>query len=150
MFHNHKEQIKISKMKLFKTIALVACVILGFFACNNNDPKAKEKQLETSVLALHDSTMAQMETLANMQESVKKIITADSTKAKEGSQVLNSLADADNAMMDWMNNYDGKYIDAGHTHEEVMTYLTKQKTSIEAAQKKMNEGISQSKKFVNP
>ena len=128
-----------------------ALVLISFFAlliACGHDPKKEEHALNETVMALHDSTMAQMETLMSMQEQIKKAMQTDSSQKPKADSLVYALGAADNAMMDWMSDFDAKYIDAGHTHEEVMKYLEEQKKAIVQVKEQTDLSIKNAKMFV--
>lgn len=111
---------------------------LIFTSCNN--PKQQQEDLQNSVIAVHDSVMADMGKLMEKKAQLNGIMShldslkisrpaLDTAKLKvEFNQTIEQLASADDQMMDWMHGFNPDY--SGKSHEEVMTYLNDQKAKI--------------------
>jgi hypothetical protein len=130
-----------------KKILLLISALVFVWACGN-DLKKEESNLADAINALHDSTMQQMETLMTMQEQIKTAMKTDSSQKTTADSLVYSLGAADNAMMDWMKDFDPAYISAGHTHEEVMKYLKAQQESILKVKEQTDLSINNTKLFL--
>ncbi len=134
-------------------------VAMAFTACNNNNPKKEQQDLQKAVIATHDTLMTEMGTLMEKKMAVDKILDAiDSLKAKnleldtakvrtDLTQLKTDLAVADEQMMTWMHNFDADY--EGKSHEEIMIYLNDQKDKINVVEKSFKSVIIKSDSIIN-
>lgn len=126
---------------------------LGFSACTNS-AKQQQEDLQTAVIAIHDTVMMDMGTLTEKRMQIDDILKRlDSLKVKNPeldtaktrndlTQVKTDLAAADEEMMDWMHHFDPDY--TGKSHEEVMTYLNQEKEKINKVEKSFKNVIIKS------
>lgn len=136
-----------------KLLAFLLPAGLFFIACEN--PKAKQDKLQAEVLAQHDVVMARMDeinesqtTLAEIKANFKNIPNADTLALQKTIDSLKGkLKEADDAMMDWMHNFNPDY--EGMSHEQVMEYLGKQHIAIDSVQILFEQSLSKSKEITS-
>jgi len=117
-------------------------------------------RLETEVMALHDRVMPRTDELIDLKSQVSARLNALDSLAKtgqlppdrearrrEGLAVSLALTEADNAMSDWMNQYNA---DSLKTLDEAgaEAYLLGEKKKIEAVQKQYDTSIERAKKYL--
>ena len=138
-----------------KKVLLLSLVVLTFFACNN---KEDEEILQANIIEMHDELMLKGETIMQNKESLNKLLAstanADSASASLDTEnfhqrvnLLNKdLTMADEAMMNWMNNFNPNF--DGKTHEQIMAYLNKQQAEILKVELKTNKALKMSSAFL--
>ncbi len=117
---------------------MLAAFLLFFAACK--DTKKDEKKLEAEVMEMHEKVMGdgetamqnkmKLDTLVMKKDSVKKAFPAmDTSTENKTMRLLSSrILKADDAMSDWMHQYNPDF--SGKTHQEVMDYLAQQKKTV--------------------
>ncbi len=120
-----------------------AVLVLMIFSCQG--PQKKEvdlKALKDEVFELHDEVMPKMGDLRRVRKGLMlqadSIKTTDSLLAAPLIKMADELNQANEGMMIWMRNFDP---DFEGTDEEVLQYLTDQKTSITEVNKNMKEAL---------
>lgn len=137
------------------TITAIA-LSLVFTACK--DTKKDEKALESQVMDLHEQVMGdgekamqnkmQLDTLMMKKDSIKKAYPNLDTSAENKTMRSLSLqiTKADDAMSDWMHNYNPDF--RGKPHDEVMNYLDQQKKVVSQINKQYNSVIQASNQYL--
>jgi succinate dehydrogenase flavin-adding protein (antitoxin of CptAB toxin-antitoxin module) len=112
------------------------------------DTKKQEKLLLDSVIAVHDKVMASTEHLMKNKMILDSLIKHDSTTINTDSAkvYLKLVDDADNAMSDWMHNFDAE--NKGKSHQEIINYLTDQKKKITVIDAQINTAVTSSNKYL--
>ncbi len=122
------------------------------FACGSKKEEAKTdeatttdpvKQLEEVVMAQHDSSMNLMGTIAKL----KKQVGEKAAGAAAGKVLIDSLTVADDAMMDWMQQYNGDTL-GKLDQTKALDYLNGQKKSIDQVQLRMKKSIAEASQYV--
>lgn len=131
-------------MKKYIFAVLAAAIIMG---CA--DTKKQEKLLLDSVIAVHDKVMASDEHLMKNKMIIDSLIKHDSTTINIDSAkvYLKLVDDADDAMSDWMHNFDAE--NKGKSHQEIIDYLTDQKKKITVIDSQINIAVNSSNKYLN-
>ena len=122
-------------------------------ACGQNTQQEKQSspdevnELKDKVMNVHDEVMPKMSELNRMARTLKDIPAEryediDSTMIR---QHVQRLEDAQEAMMDWMANYNSS-LDT-MSKEKAKKYLLEEKQKIEQVAKSMNESLSEAKKW---
>lgn len=144
------------------TISLLAVLLLAA-ACTTKtqetttDPVA---ELESGVMASHDSAMMQMGTVMRLQKAVERKLSAtDSllklTKSnptlqetqKQGEAIAASLKTANDGMMDWMHGYNGDTLKKLE-QAKALEYLKAEKAKIDQVRDLTKKSIADATKFV--
>ncbi len=137
------------------TITAIA-LSLVFTACK--DTKKDEKALESQVMDLHEQVMGdgekamqnkmQLDTLMMKKDSIKKAYPNLDTSAENKTMRSLSLqiTKADDAMSDWMHNYNPDF--RRKPHDEVMNYLDQQKKVVSQINKQYNSVIQASNQYL--
>ena len=130
-----------------KKIFAVALMALTLGACNND--KAQEKALLDDVIKLHDTVMGKDEKLMKNKMKIDTLlITIKDTLAQKPLKTLSTnLVTAEEAMENWMQNFDPEQ--KGKTHDQVVAYLNDQKKQVAAIDSNINVVIKQSSEYLN-
>jgi len=137
------------------TITAIALLLI-FTACK--DTRKDEKTLESQVMDLHEQVMGngekamqnkmQLDTLMMKKDSIKKAYPNLDTSAEN--KTIRSLSlqitKADDAMSDWMHNYNPDF--RGKPHDEIMNYLDQQKKVVSQINKQYNSVIQASNQYL--
>ncbi|WPU91145.1 hypothetical protein SNE25_17645 [Mucilaginibacter sabulilitoris] len=131
-------------MKKYIFAVLTAAITMG---CA--DTKKQEKLLLDSVIAVHDKVMASDEHLMKNKMIIDSLIKHDSTTINVDSAkvYLKLVDDADDAMSDWMHNFDAE--NKGKSHQEIIDYLTDQKKKITVIDSQINIAVTSSNKYLS-
>ncbi len=129
----------------------IKLVLLGlvFFQIACTNPKAEVQKLKDEVLAVHDSIMPQTNKIMELNAKISakiEILEADSNNDSEIEAlkaVRMELKDADDAMMNWMRDYN---FNEEETTEVQKEYLKNQMVLIEAVKVKMEMAIANGEK----
>ncbi|OIN59073.1 hypothetical protein BLX24_12765 [Arsenicibacter rosenii] len=108
-------------------------------------------QLEQEILAIHDSIMPQMSELMRLKKTVSAKIeaTKDEAVKKGGLAVSGELEQADQAMMSWMNQYNGDTLKKLQP-AQAMAYLRDQHGKVTEMRRTMHTSIDHAKAYVQP
>jgi hypothetical protein len=135
-----------------KSLKLIA-ISLFAFACSDSS-KGEVEKLEAEVMAVHDEIMPKMGDIMSLKEDlIANLKKVDSTstnypKLKQETDSLSYLlTDADNGMMDWMDEYNADTL-AAISSEEGAKYLLKQKTKINSVKEVTLKNIDAVKKYL--
>ncbi len=100
------------------------------------------KELETEVIALHDSVMANMGDLYNSRKelaALKDSLLADDTLLQQKFDAgIAQLAEADEQMMQWMRNYKAPDL---KQPAEAVPYLQQEKEKMEKVQQNIEQSL---------
>ena len=124
-------------------MAIITCVILS--ACT--DKKAQEEAVLNDVIKIHDKVMASDDRLMKNKMQLDTLLKQGKLTSKDSAKMLSDkLTVADSAMEKWMHDFDPDH--AGKSHDETMTYMTKQKAEIAAIDSQLDIAISESGKYL--
>lgn len=135
---------------------IIAAFLLIFAACK--DTKSDEKKLEAEVMDMHEKVMAdgetamqnkmQLDTLILKKDSVKKAFPAlDTSVENKTMRTLSSrILKTDDAMSDWMHNYNPDF--RGKSHQEIINYLAQQKKQVSQINAQYNAVIQSSNHYL--
>jgi hypothetical protein len=151
-----------------KINSLICIVLLGLLAaCSEKKVSDTTQEQDTTlvsaklfkeVMSVHDEVMPRMDELMNFKSKAKKKIeTLDSlnkiktkpeyaTEKQQLDSLLTDLDAADNAMMDWMHQFDSKM--EGKTESQKSEYLKDQQLKVKAMRDKMVYGLDKAKKIL--
>jgi aminoglycoside phosphotransferase len=120
--------------------------LLLLAACT--DPKQDQiKKLSGEVIALHDEVMPKTEELMTLKAQIQERMGKDSKASPLGRRLVAALDSADNAMSDWMADFDP---DASKKPaDEAIKYFENEKAEIEAVKKQTDETIAAARAFVS-
>lgn len=137
-------------MKRYIVLALLA---LGMWACGNNDAE-ELKVLEQEVMDVHDEVMPKMGAISALNDTLKQLYTAykldslvaDTAQLSAIDEHITALSRADEAMMQWMRNYErpGEDMPA----EEKRTYLESEQEKINEVRDEMLGAIAKAEAFL--
>ncbi len=136
-----------NKLKFFIFSTLAALV---FAACGaESEVVQKEEALLKEVFAVHDAVMPKMSEIVSLKGQLKELEAADTTKAVEAKDAISQLEKGEEGMMDWMNKFmqPGK-LRKSKKHEEIMSYLEREKQRITQVQDDMNNSIEAAKRVL--
>ena len=104
-----------------------------------------EKALYDDVMDVHDEMMPKMENMMSMKGKLKEKVdllkeeAAQSELVQEIESTIQSLETADEAMMNWMRQFDPETDSL--SHEEIVEYYTLQKQKMDSVKVIMMEAI---------
>ncbi|WP_161890969.1 hypothetical protein [Pontibacter russatus] len=130
-----------------KKLLLLALPLLTAMGCSegNSREELQQQELEATVMAKHDSAMAQMGDIFKLRRSLQALrdtLSAhgpDSAALQALEQQVAGLEAADEAMMVWMRNYEAP---DSLQHGQAMEYLQQELQKIERVQTVMDSTIS--------
>lgn len=112
-----------------------------------NETEMSEADLKAQVMKLHDEVMPKMGELRDTRKKLSaladSVIVSDSAMAAKYSELADNIELANEAMMEWMRNFDPNY--AGSPEENEKEYLKRQLEGIESVKKHMNESLEKGK-----
>lgn len=104
-----------------------------------------EKALYDDVMDVHDEMMPKMENMMSIKGQLKEKVDLLKEEASQGQAVIEiemaiqSLETADEAMMNWMRQFDPETDSL--THEEIVEYYTTQKEKMDSVKTLMVDAI---------
>lgn len=126
-----------------KKILLILCVIA--FSCQSGK-QDEIAELKEVVMALHDDVMPKMSELNYTRKELMafsdSLQASDSTQAAVYATAAKNIADANNGMRNWMQNYEP---DFQGTDEEYLEYLNGQKEAIQKVKDDMEGSLADGK-----
>ncbi|MEM7108033.1 MAG: hypothetical protein AAF519_07390 [Bacteroidota bacterium] len=139
---------------------LMAGLILLFSSCSkptesNEKTEVSERELKAlydEVIDIHDEVMPKMDDImkakGTLQEKLDTLVEIDpENKAiPELKEVITDLAEADEAMMDWMRNFKPK--DEGENHQLVLKYYEDEKVKISEVKDQMLSAIDNANRMI--
>jgi phosphoenolpyruvate-protein kinase (PTS system EI component) len=138
---------------MLRLSSLVSFLVVVFLVSCNGDNKEKEiESLKTEVIGIHDEVMPKMDEIMQLKQELQKNIDEQnndsilSNSSNNAQNVISNLEKADNAMMNWMRNYDPEMEEM--TTEEKLEYLQETKKDIQMVKEQMLSAISKSKEFL--
>ncbi|WP_448698611.1 hypothetical protein ACFGVR_17330 [Mucilaginibacter sp. AW1-3] len=132
--------------KLLYTIFAITAVLT---ACNGQNNKKLEKDLQKQVIDFHEKVMADDEKAMMSKMKLDTVImqakaaNADTTEAHKYSAALMA---ADDAMGNWMQKFEPDY--TGKSHEDVMKYLAEQQTKVKSVDSMLIEATQQAQNYL--
>lgn len=131
------------------------CLLL--WACNSH--KNNEEALQDTIIKLHDQAMPKsgmvmnnkmrLDTLLNQLDSLKKLNPSLDTLAEKQhiKALMTQLENADNAMSDWMNQFNPD--NEAKIHKDAMEYLKNEKHKIEAIDTQFSAILDESNQYLS-
>lgn len=136
-------------------IILSFALAIVLLSCNSKAEKENTSKLNEEVMAVHDEIMPKMSEIMELKSKLTDSLkVVDSTSVqypilKQKTDSLNRLLDeADNAMMDWMNQYKPDTLETINA-EEGAKYLTDQKNKIMIVKDITLKNLEPVKQFLN-
>uniref|UniRef100_UPI00404972BB hypothetical protein n=1 Tax=Fulvivirga sp. TaxID=1931237 RepID=UPI00404972BB len=146
-------------MTYLKNILPFLLIIMLISACENKTTEQQEevvtdeipeevkieKALYDDVMDVHDEMMPKMENMMSMKGKLKEKVdllkeeAAQSELVNELENTIQSLETADEAMMNWMRQFDPETDSL--SHEEIVEYYTLQKKKMDSVKVIMVEAI---------
>jgi hypothetical protein len=132
-------------MKILSKVSLILFAVITL-SCESKEKEVEK--LKTETIAIHDEVMPKMDDIMKLKKSLKDaMLEADSVQKEEIRNRVGALEEADQAMMNWMRNYDPRMEDM--TDAEKIEYLKNQKASISEVSEKMKKSIAEAKTYLN-
>jgi hypothetical protein len=132
---------------------LTIVILFSVLACNKKTDKNLEL-MQDEVMALHDEVMPKMGDIMSLKEQLNNNLAGiDSTKAgfkekKAVSDTLKSkLAESDDQMMNWMNEYNVDTL-RNINEDEGLKYLKAEKEKLTTIKLSTNKNIDAAKLFL--
>lgn len=135
-----------------KKLVFAVLLTIGFAACAEKGQAVEDLQAE--VLELHDSAMVKMDAMYVMIDNLKEVKGVAETDSVNPQPALviglldaiTQLRRADDAMMDWMANFETVEKDA--PEEESLQYLNQQKASIQEVDVMIDNSLNNGSKLL--
>lgn len=122
--------------------------LLIFSSCSDGG-QAERDALRDEVMAIHDEVMPKMgdfrklgKQIEILSDSLRKADSIDTNRLNDLAARGVEIAAAQEGMMAWMRQYNPEIMQDGTPHEEVMSYLEKQKAAIEKVRDQMIQALS--------
>ena len=129
---------------------IVAAMACGMWACGTSE-KEEVDALEEKVLQIHDEVMPRMGEIMNLKTQLQDQMAkmdSNSIAYRQVDSVKNMLTETDNAMMDWMDEYNADTLKALKP-EDAKKYLDAELKKITEIKDKTGKNIEQAKVFIN-
>lgn len=117
-------------------------LLIGTLACTDKK-LAEVERLTDEVIDIHDKMMPLMDDMYLTRQALQKAADADSLQSATYTASMQRIADAESAMMTWMNNFNPLF--RGASHEETMDYLKEQKKTMQAVADQMTDALKEGK-----
>jgi predicted transcriptional regulator len=114
-------------------------------SCGPNHNDAEVKQLYEEVMTIHDDVMPKISDISKLRRKIRK----DKQESIESLQHITDLEKADDAMMDWMSDFQKYKTYNDSTKESKMKYLNNEKLRIQSVSDQMYGSIESAKKYLN-
>ena len=116
------------------------------FACSNGKQKEIDKVAD-EVMEIHDEVMPLTDDLYKMRMTLQKKLKEDTSLLQTNIPgVIQQLSDGEDAMMDWMHNFNLTY--KGETDDDTYSYFVEQKKSMTAVSDQMKEALKLGEKTI--
>ncbi len=127
---------------------LLSIAVISFLLISCSTPqKTEEKPMMDQVMEVHDAVMPKMGELMKTKKALiakaESLASMDSTTSAAMYSLAEEIDMANEAMMDWMHNFDPNY---EGTEEEVKSYLLKKKQGIQKVAEAMNSKLEAGQK----
>ena len=134
------------KVKYMARRLLLMIAILAFFGlgCKNN--KAELAVIEKEVIAVHDSVMVITTSLYKYKKELRNILSVNQDTVAVF-DLLSKLEAADEAMMEWMEEYSG--IDKYKSFEENREAMKEERERIEEVKEATNLAVREVETYIN-
>jgi hypothetical protein len=131
---------------MIKKILLIAFVAFTLFSCD--DGKKQEKALLLQIITGHDKLMMEDGVVMSNKNELQSIAKTSTLPGVQDSVAVytKQLISTDDAMMNWMNKFNPVF--TGKSHGEIMDYLNKQQAQVDVLNKRFNEVVTSSNKFI--
>jgi len=127
---------------------ILAALLVSFALLSCKDEKKQEKDLLNEVIKVHDQVMEKDQLIMTNKMQLDTLMqqNKDPQLNNEAKKLSAQLDSADARMEDWMHKFDAE--NKGKSHQQIMDYLSAQKSTIEAIDKQFNTTIATSSAFV--
>ncbi len=132
---------------MYKSLFFISIVFL--ISCRGNMKNKKLDKLFQETMVIHDDIMPEMSTIHRSKKKIRKILesTTDSLTKVQLMDGIKFLELADDAMMNWMENFEKPKDDA--PFEESKKYLLYEKEKIKQVKNMMVDAIKTAKDLTN-
>ncbi|WMN12956.1 hypothetical protein QYS49_35090 [Marivirga salinae] len=131
-----------------KTLLKLNLVLIAVLVISCESKEKEVEKLKSETIAVHDEVMPKMDDIMKLKKSLREKKDSISTEGNQTiEELISSLEESDNAMMNWMRNYDPQMKDM--SEDEKIDYLNDQKSSIEKVSKQMKNSISEAERYLN-
>ena len=114
-------------------------------SCGPNHNDEEVKQLYEEVIAIHDDVMPKISDISKLRRKIRK----DKQENIESINYMKELEEADDAMMDWMSDFQKYKTYDDSTKESKIKYLNNEKIRIQSVSDQMYGSIETAKKYLN-
>lgn len=122
-------------MKKYFLFPVLMVFVLACGPQKQQEGESETGRLDSEVMAVHDEVMPYMQDINGYKEQIRnKIDSLSQAGVNDGDEVtalnnlMQQLESADEAMMNWMRNFDRNY--DNQTEEEAVAYLEDQKEKV--------------------
>lgn len=111
--------------------------------------KGPVADLEQQIMAVHDSVMPRMSDLLRLKKEVAAKVdkAREGAVKKEGTAIRSRLEQADEAMMEWMHQYNGDTL-GKLDQAKAVEYLKDQQVKVNEVRDQTEKSISEAKRFL--
>ncbi len=135
-------------------IAFMSLLVLLVYSCTDAEME-KRRKLGEEVLKVHDEIMLKMQANGELEEKIDLLMAAAEEdtasvlyqRMDEMKQIRLELDNADNAMMDWMANY--QYPPDDMSQDSAMAYLNEQMAAIKDVGRQLDEAENKAEELLN-
>lgn len=123
-----------------KQIIILTTVIISLYQCKPPSPEQIEiNEKHDEIMVIHDEVMPLMKDIYQLKKELKKAPEEEAVQ-----NLIKSLEDADEAMMDWMAGYDKP----STSDNNYKAYLDQQMVDVKEMQEVMLSSIDNAKKYL--
>lgn len=138
-------------IKSILKLILAGVLFCAFSSCQKKEEAPEWKTSRDEMMAIHDSTMLRFSDLTEYQDRIRKKIeplSEGDSAIVQGRAIIKELADAEEAMLNWMRFYEEPN-PADQTTEEIMAYLKEQTDSIRRVDQLTQTSLENAKLFLD-
>lgn len=128
-----------------KTISILFLSTFMMVSCGPKHNDEEVRQLYDEVIAIHDDVMPKISDISKLRRKIMK----DKVESTESLNHITNLEKADDAMMDWMSDFQKYKSYADSTKDSKMRYLNNEKIRIQSVSDQMYGSIESANKYLN-
>lgn len=123
-------------------------LLLGACTGQAEKDKTQEKSGLDEILKMHDKVMGESESAMKNKILIDSLLKQKKLPDAQGTATAaaKELDNADNAMENWMHNFNADY--AGKSHEDIVKYLQAQKKQLLSVDSQLNAAIKHSDSYL--
>lgn len=144
---------QVMKMRYSIYFAVLSLIVLMFSTCGpSGNKEAETDEIYREVMEIHDEVMPKMQDIMNLKEKMRIKIDSmassgvDQSAIDKMEKMITQLDEADEAMMNWMRNFNTDYEEM--SKEEITNYLNEQKEEITEVKDQMQTAIKEAESML--